>query len=133
MYVALLLGLEEVEGDPLGDDEDEIEGVDDGLLEVDGELLEETVVVGVIDGLFVDVVVGETLDVLETLGLLVDVLLGEAVDETDPLLDILYDDDPVLLTVLVMVGVCETEPDVEPLLDEEGEDEPLLLVLGLTL
>ncbi len=62
-----------------------MDGVDDGLLEVDGEPLEEIVIVDVIDGEFVADALDEILDVTETVPLLVDVLHGELDGEADPL------------------------------------------------
>lgn len=64
-----------------------MEGVDDGELDADAELLEEGVIVDVMDGELVDDVVGDVLCVLETVTLLEDVLHDEADGEADPLLD----------------------------------------------
>ena len=64
-----------------------MEGVDDGELDADAELLEEGVIVDVMDGELVDDVVGDVLCVLETVTLLEDVLHDEADGEADPILD----------------------------------------------
>ena len=108
VYVALLLGLGDVDGDPLDEEEDDIDGVDDGLLETDGEPVEEDVIVGVIDGEFVGDVVGEILDVLEILGVLVTVVLEEPLEETDCDTLLLYEGDPVLEAVFEDDVVEET-------------------------
>ena len=108
VYVALLLGLGDVDGDPLDEEEDDIDGVDDGLLETDGEPVEEDVIVDVIDGDFVGDVVGEILDVLEILGVLVTVVLEEPLEETDCDTLLLYEGDPVLEAVFEDDVVEET-------------------------
>ena len=108
VYVALLLGLGDVDGDPLDEEEDDIDGVDDGLLETDGEPVEEDVIVDVIDGEFVADVVGEILDVLEILGVLVTVVLEEPLEETDCDTLLLYEGDPVLEAVFEDDVVEET-------------------------